>query len=162
VQRVDSIHDDDDDVRAHVPGDVGGGNALHDELGSGLSLGLVDVRRTEEELAVEVGDVDGVEVDDMDVGEADEREVLEQLAAETAGADDQDGLGELGLGSLERRHKVLDGLGRCATKNRRQRNVVFDLHWGGCEGGCEGTRGERGERGEERPICAASEGNQDK
>lgn len=45
---------------------------------------------TEEELAVQVGEIDGVQVDDVDVAEAGEEEVLEQLAADTAGADEED------------------------------------------------------------------------
>lgn len=40
----------------------------------------------EEELAVEVGHVDGVHVDDVDVGKAHEREVLEDFASQTASA----------------------------------------------------------------------------
>jgi len=54
-----------------------------------LRLWPADVLLSEEELAVEVGHVDGVEVDHVDLAEAHEREVLEQLAAEAAGADHQ-------------------------------------------------------------------------
>jgi hypothetical protein len=41
----------------------------------------------EQELAVQIAEVDGVEVDYVDVAEADEDEVLEQLAADAARAD---------------------------------------------------------------------------
>lgn len=64
------------------------------ELGGGLagdqSLGLLDVCMTEEELAVEVGQVDCVEVDDMDLAKAGADEVLEEFAADATSADDQD------------------------------------------------------------------------
>ena len=43
----------------------------------------------EEELAVEVGDVDGVHVNDAQLLEAGEGEILEELAAEPAGAHHQ-------------------------------------------------------------------------
>jgi len=42
---------------------------------------LLDVLVAEQELAVEVAQVDGVEVDDVDFAKAGENEVLEQLAA---------------------------------------------------------------------------------
>lgn len=53
-------------------------------------FGFLDVLEAEEELAVQVGEIDGVQVDDVDVAEAGEEEVLEQLAADTAGADEED------------------------------------------------------------------------
>ena len=43
----------------------------------------------EQELAIQVGDVDGVHVDDVDAAEARQRQVLEQLAAQAARADAQ-------------------------------------------------------------------------
>lgn len=62
---------------------------LHYELGCDFGLVSADVLVPEEELAVEVGEVDGVEVDYVDLGEAREGEVLDDLAAQAAGADDQ-------------------------------------------------------------------------
>lgn len=50
-------------------------------------LGLFDVLVPEEELAVEIGKVDGVQVYDVNVAESGEHEVLEQLAADAASAD---------------------------------------------------------------------------
>jgi predicted PilT family ATPase len=44
----------------------------------------------EEELAVEVAEVDGVEVDNVDLAEAGEDEVLEQFAADAASSYHQD------------------------------------------------------------------------
>jgi hypothetical protein len=55
-------------------------------LFSHLGLGLLDVLVAEQELAVQVAEVDGVEVHNVDVAEADEDEVLEQLAADAARA----------------------------------------------------------------------------
>jgi hypothetical protein len=43
----------------------------------------------EEELAVQVGDVDGVHVDHMDVLEAEQGEVLQDLAAQSTGTNDE-------------------------------------------------------------------------
>lgn len=45
---------------------------------------------TEEELAIEVAKVDGIEVDDVDLAKAGEDEILEKLAAYAASADHQD------------------------------------------------------------------------
>ena len=47
-------------------------------------LGVADVLAAEEELAVEVGHVDGVEVDDGEVEEARQHERLQQLTADAA------------------------------------------------------------------------------
>ena len=44
----------------------------------------------EEELAIQVGVVDGIEVDHGDRIEASQDEVLHQLAADATGADDED------------------------------------------------------------------------
>ena len=44
----------------------------------------------EQELAVEIADVDGVEVDHLDIFEAAQHQGLEQLATDAAGADHQD------------------------------------------------------------------------
>jgi hypothetical protein len=65
-------------------------DALHDTGGCDLGFTVADVVSAEEELSVEVGDVDGVHVDDVYVAKACEGEVFEELAAETAGADDED------------------------------------------------------------------------
>ena len=54
------------------------------------SFRLLDVFVSEEELAVEVAQVDGVEIDDVDLAEAGQSEVLEQFAADAACADEQD------------------------------------------------------------------------
>jgi hypothetical protein len=43
----------------------------------------------EEELAVQVAEVDGVEVDNVDLSEAGKNEVLEEFASNAAGADHQ-------------------------------------------------------------------------
>ena len=62
--------------------DHGGGGGAGDG-----AFGAADVLPAEEELAVEVGDVDGVEVDYFDVEEAGEGEVFEEFAADAAGTD---------------------------------------------------------------------------
>ena len=54
------------------------------------SLGFLDVFLPEEELAIEVAQVDGVEVDDVDFAKPGQDEVLEELAANTACADEED------------------------------------------------------------------------
>lgn len=46
--------------------------------------------KPEEELAIEIGDLNGVHVDDFNVSEAHEREVLEQFAAEASRAHHKD------------------------------------------------------------------------
>ena len=53
-------------------------------------LGFLDVLMPEQKLAVEVGEVDGVEIDDVDVAESGEDEVLEQLAANAACTNHED------------------------------------------------------------------------
>jgi hypothetical protein len=45
-------------------------------------------------LAVEIGNVDGVEVDYLDVTEAGEGQVFEEFAADAAGSDEEDAGGE--------------------------------------------------------------------
>lgn len=61
------------------------------EIGTAYqSLGLLDVLLVEQKLAVQVGEVDGVEVDDMDLAKAGEDEVLEQFASNATGADHED------------------------------------------------------------------------
>jgi hypothetical protein len=50
-------------------------------------LWLLDMFVSEEELAVEVAEVDGVEIDDVDFAEAGQGEVLEEFAADAASAD---------------------------------------------------------------------------
>lgn len=52
-------------------------------------FGLFDVLVAEEELAVQVAEVDGVEIDDMDLAKAGQGEVLEQLAADSSSSDHQ-------------------------------------------------------------------------
>lgn len=47
-------------------------------------FGLLDMLVAEQELAVEVAEVDGVEVDNVDLAKAGEDEVLKQLAADAA------------------------------------------------------------------------------
>ena len=54
-----------------------------------LGLRAADVVRSEEELAVEIGIVDGVEVDHGDEGEAGEHQILHQLATDPARANDE-------------------------------------------------------------------------
>lgn len=53
-------------------------------------LGLFNVFVPEQELAVEVGQVNGVEIHDVDVAEAGKHEVLEQLTSNAASADHED------------------------------------------------------------------------
>lgn len=53
-------------------------------------LGFLDVLMPEQKLAVEVGEVDGVEIDDVDVAKSGEDEVLEQLAANAACTNHED------------------------------------------------------------------------
>lgn len=53
-------------------------------------LGLPDVLPAKQKLAVQVGDVDGVQVDHLDVLEPAQHERLEELAPDAAGADHQD------------------------------------------------------------------------
>lgn len=45
---------------------------------------------SEEELAIQVAQVDGVQVDEVDFAEAGQQQVLEQFAADPAGADEKD------------------------------------------------------------------------
>jgi hypothetical protein len=73
-----------------VRGDCDGLDALHDSRGCDLGFAVADVMCAEEELSVEVGDIDGVHINDVYVTKAAEGEVFEKLAAETAGADDED------------------------------------------------------------------------
>ena len=58
--------------------------------GTHLRLGHAHVSLAEQELAVEIADVDGVEVDHLDIFEAAQHQGLEQLATDAAGADHQD------------------------------------------------------------------------
>ena len=73
-----------------VRGDGDGLDALHDLGGCDLGFAVADIAGTEEELSVEVGDVDGVHINDVYVAKAGEGKVFEELAAETAGPDDED------------------------------------------------------------------------
>ena len=75
---------------ANIRGDLTAGDPGVDALGRHLRLELAHVRLAEEELPVQVGQVDRVHVDHVDVPEAHHGEVLEKLAAQTAGADDED------------------------------------------------------------------------
>lgn len=78
-------------------------------------LAAPHVLHPEQELPVQVRDVDGVKVDDVDVLHAGHGQVLEDLAAETAGADDQNaGRREAGGGGarVELTHGELAGLVR--------------------------------------------------
>lgn len=50
------------------------------------SLGLFDVLVTEEKLAVQVTEIDGVKVDDVDFAIAGEEQVLQKFAANAAGS----------------------------------------------------------------------------
>ena len=55
-----------------------------------IIVGIIRRRRPEEELAIEIGDLDGVHVDDFNLSEAHERQVLEQFAAEASRAHHKD------------------------------------------------------------------------
>jgi len=61
---------------------------LENRFSRDLRLGAVDVILAKQELAVEVGVIDGVEVDDRQVFEAHEHEILHELAADTASTHD--------------------------------------------------------------------------
>ena len=54
-------------------------NPMHDEFGSDNRLRSTNIARPKEELAVEVGEINGVHVNNMDVTKAAEGEPLEQL-----------------------------------------------------------------------------------
>ena len=83
--------------------------------GTHLRLGHAHVSLAEQELAVEIADVDGVEVDHLDIFEAAQHQGLEQLATDAAGADHQDcvfgGKARSGQRGRERRKRT--------TKNGR-------------------------------------------
>lgn len=66
---------------ADVRIDLTARHALHDEVGCHRGLGLTDVALSEEELAVEVGDVDGVHINHVDALEARQGQVLENLTS---------------------------------------------------------------------------------
>jgi hypothetical protein len=53
-------------------------------------FGLLDVLIAEQELAIEVAEIDGVEVYDVNLAEAGENEVLEEFAADAASSYHQD------------------------------------------------------------------------
>jgi hypothetical protein len=53
---------------------------------------------SEEELAIQIAQVDGVQVDDVDFAEAGQQQVLEQFAADPAGANEKDVRLEVGEG----------------------------------------------------------------
>ena len=82
-------------------------------------LGLAHVVLAEEELAVEVADVDGIQVDDLEVAEPAEDEVLEELAPDAPGPDDEDArVADLGeCGGAERGEEV--GEARVGMVGRR-------------------------------------------
>lgn len=74
-------------------------HALHGAGRRHLGLAAPHVGGAEEELAVEVGDVDGVHVDHVDGAKPRQRQVLEQLAAQAPGAHHQNpGQGDAGWG----------------------------------------------------------------
>ena len=50
------------------------------------SFRLLDMLLSEEELAVQIAQIDGVEIDDVDLAETSQNEVLEKLASDTASA----------------------------------------------------------------------------
>lgn len=54
------------------------------------SLGLLDVFMSEEELSVEIAEVDCVEINDVNLPEPSEDKVFEKLAADAAGAYEED------------------------------------------------------------------------
>ena len=84
---------------AVIRGDNDAWDTFIDEFGGADRLGLSNVAFTtisaliqdspEEKLAVQVGNVDRVHVDDMYIVKAAEGEVLENLASQSAGADDK-------------------------------------------------------------------------
>ena len=57
------------------------------ECDTNQSLRLFDVFMTEEELAIEVAEIDGVKIDDVDLTEASEDKILQKLTADAAGTD---------------------------------------------------------------------------
>jgi len=58
---------------------------------------LLDMLMTEEKLSVEVAEIDCVKIDDVDFAEASQDKVLEQFAANTACADEEDARLRVGL-----------------------------------------------------------------
>ena len=54
------------------------------------SLWLFDVFEAEEELAIEIAEIDGVEIDDVDLTEAGEQKTFEQFTAYPTGTDEKD------------------------------------------------------------------------
>jgi hypothetical protein len=56
-------------------------DAFCDTGSSDVRFGFADVSRAEEELAVEVGDVNGIHVDYIDVAKARESQIFEKLTA---------------------------------------------------------------------------------
>ena len=99
-----------------------------------------NVLLSEQELPVQVGDVYRVHVDDVNHAEAHERQVLEQLAAESPGADDEhaqsvsEELDDLGGGSeLGMRQRAGPGqeplqVGPVAGRPRASSAVTLHLH----------------------------------
>jgi len=73
-----------------VRNDADVGIELAGRLFRNQCLGLLDVLIAEQELAVEVAEIDGVEVDDVYLAEAGEDEVLEEFAANAASSYHQD------------------------------------------------------------------------
>ena len=63
---------------------------LLDLLLESRGLRHVDVLSSEQKLAIQVADVDGVQVDDLDVSEPSETEGLDQFAADAACSDNED------------------------------------------------------------------------
>jgi hypothetical protein len=60
------------------------------ELCRDFSFRSSNVLRPKQELPIQIGHINGVHIDDVDVAKAHEGEIFQQLASETAGADDED------------------------------------------------------------------------
>eukprot|EP00962_Isochrysis_galbana_P059433 scaffold33026_cov129-Isochrysis_galbana.AAC.3 len=89
-------------------------HAFHDKVSRDCRLWTAHVCLPEQELAVEVGDIDGVHIDDIEVTKPRESEVLQQFASEPPGADDEHTRMLLHEGEdvgrwLERQRRVKDG-----------------------------------------------------
>lgn len=61
-------------------GDSDALNAFHDATCCNFSFGFANIYGSEEKLAVEVGDIDGIHIDDVYVAKTAESEVFEKFA----------------------------------------------------------------------------------
>lgn len=65
------------------------GNSLVDSISGTLGLGTTNVTFAEQELAIEVGEINGVHVYDVNVGESHVGTVFQELTAQATSSNDQ-------------------------------------------------------------------------